>query len=164
MDRMATRTDDVGSRMRTAPNVGPAKVLSVALQTSVERFLRAQLGKGDDLRLVAFGFDMRFTRTVAALAALLLKLQFLIGRGLEVSIAEEGGRDVRVASPAHQTAGITRGESFLRSLCLHSPRRKQTQTANQNYSCQQEKPLLVGLYGRGRRIGTRIFLWLLFAC
>ncbi len=63
----------------------------MALEAGIERLLWAQVREGNDLGLVALGFDVGLSGAVATLATLLLEFQLVVGSAFEMGISEEAG-------------------------------------------------------------------------
>ena len=91
-------------RVRRTADVGAGQRLRVAAQAVVEYCARLQFGKGNDGRLAAMGFDVRFTGTVTALTSGAVGRLFPGGDVLEVGILVKAGPNVRMASAAYVTA------------------------------------------------------------
>lgn len=79
VDGVAIGADDVGGGVGTAADVGAADLGLVAGEAVVEGLFRAEIGEGDDLRLVTLGGDVFATGAVAAFAALLFELDLFVG-------------------------------------------------------------------------------------
>lgn len=78
MDGVAVGANHVGSGVGTTTDVGAADLLGVAVEAGVEGLLGSVAGEGDDFGFVAFGFDVRLARAVAALAAFLFEFQLFV--------------------------------------------------------------------------------------
>ena len=127
--------------MGATPDVGTTELLCVALKAGVECLLCTEIGECDDLGLVALGIDVGLTGAVTALAALLLKFQFVVDGALKVRIPDEAGRDVRMASAAHNASGISsRWRARLLLLSMQSNGRKNSKYKLDKYLFQQKNP------------------------
>ena len=63
----------------------------MALEASIERLLWAQIREGNNLGLVALGFNVSLSGAVATFATLLLEFQLVVGSAFEMGISEKAG-------------------------------------------------------------------------
>jgi len=89
VDGMAVGANDIGGGVRGAADVGARDLPAMTRQAGVEGLFGLELGKGNDLAFVAFGFDVSLAGAVAAFAAFVFEREFGVVGGLEVRIAEE---------------------------------------------------------------------------
>ena len=109
MDGVAIGADYVLLRVHATADVGPRNSLRMAPETGVQSLFRTDFGERNDGRLAAFGFDVGFSRAVAAFAAGVFRGFGAACDALVVRITEKLVIDRRVARFAGLAADIVRG-------------------------------------------------------
>ncbi len=112
MYRVAIGAHDVGGGVGRAADLGPSQLLAVTAKAGIEGLARCGLREGDDFGLVALALNMGSSGAVTAFAAFGGGVQFGIGGAFEVGVAEEGSRDIRMASTAGKTADVVGGKGL----------------------------------------------------
>ncbi len=139
MDGVAIRAHHVLLRVSAAPDVRSRDRLSVTTQAGVQGLFGAEFGKGNNRGLAAASFNMRLSRSVAALTTGVLRSLCTRCKALEVRVFVEIRPDVRMAGFADVAADVVRRKR---------PRWRQKTTGHQ---CPKQKH--VHRISRGKKQG-----------